>query len=225
VIQSALVVCSDPRRLSDYERALAAVADLVFGATTFEQAKALLLEKRPDVLVAEVRLREYNGIHLVLWSLDRLPQLRSVILGDSSAVLENEAYAAGAVYIRGDDISTIAEAVQVALDRRNRPRRWPRNRLKQGVPAQIGDHPARLVDVSYGGFRVELAARVLEDPAAAFTLDIPEFGVRAHAKCMWTKQVGTSSHYWCGAALAEAESLSSEWRDLVDTLVERHNRH
>ena len=223
--QSALVVCTDARRLLAYTRVLAKVADLVYVATAFAEAKTLLLEKRPDVLVTDVRLHEYTGIHLVLWGLDRLPQLRSVIVGESNSVLEKEAHAAGAVYLHPGDIMTIVEAVQDALVGQSRPRRWRRNRLEHSVPAQIGDHPARLVDVSYGGFRVETSADVMEDPEASFTLAIPEFGVRARAKCRWTRRVGTSSRYWSGAALAEEESRTSEWRDLVDALVARGNRH
>jgi hypothetical protein len=216
-----LVVCTDSRRLSAYVRALAAVADAVYEATTFAQAKALVIEKRPDILVTEVQLHEYNGIHLVLWSRSRLPQLRSVVVGESSLVLEKEANAAGAAYHYRDDIRTIVEAVQDALAARTRPRRWPRNLLKQSVAVQIGDHPGHLVDVSYGGFRVETAAGVIEDREVGFTLDIPQFGVRARATCMWMKQVGTSSRYWCGAALAHEESRTGEWRELVDVLVAR----
>ena len=222
VTQSALVVCTDVRRLSVYTRALGAVADVVYGARTFAQAQALLVEKHPDVLVAEVRLHAYNGIHLALWSLDRLPRMRSVIVGDSSPALEKEAHAAGAVYLHCGDNRTVMEAAQDALARRSRPRRWRRNRLEQRVPARVGDRPAHLVDVSYGGFRIETAAPVVEDRAAGFTIDIPEFGVRARAKCMWTRQVGASSRYWCGAALG-IESRTSQWRDLVDALVARCN--
>lgn len=89
----------------------------MYQATTFAQAKALLLEKRPDVLVAEVRLYEYNGIHLVLWSRDWLPQLRSVIVGEADSVLDKEANAAGAAYLHRGDIGAIVEAVQDALAR------------------------------------------------------------------------------------------------------------
>ena len=192
---------------------------MVYGATTFAQAKALVLEKRPDILVAEVQLHEYNGIHLVRWSRSRLPQLLSVVVGEPSSVLEKEANAAAAVYLDRDDIGTIAEAVREALAARNRPRKWPRNRLEQRVSVQIGDHPGHLVDVSYGGFRVETAGRAIDDREVGFTLDIPEFGVRARAKCMWMKKVGTSRRYWCGAALAEEESPTGQWRGLVDVLV------
>lgn len=219
--QSALVVCTNASRLSAYKRALAGVADVVYGATTFAEAKALLLEKRPDVLVAEVRLHEYNGIHLVLWSWERLPQLRSVIVGEPDPVLHQDANAAGAAYLHHGDMGAIVEAVQEALAGRDRPRRWPRNRLVEGVAAHIGDHPARLVDVSYGGFCIEMAACVIEDPETGFTLDIPEFGVRTRARCIWTTQVGTPGRYRCGAALAEGESLTSGWRDVVDALLRR----
>jgi hypothetical protein len=216
---SALVVGTDARRLSDYNRALAEVFEVVYQASTFAEAKTLLLEKRPDVLLAEVRLQEFNGINLVLWSQMWLPHLRSVIIGEPDPVLERDANAAGAPYVRHDDMEAIVEASQGALARRTRTRRWPRKRLMKRVGARIGNQSARVLDVSYGGFCVETAASVIESPHAGFTLDIPEFGVRARATCRWTRAIGRPGKYWCGAEVIKEESQESNpWRELVDAL-------
>jgi len=80
--RTVLLVCTDPQKLSLYERAVAPIADAVQVATTFPQAKTILLDEHPDVLVTELRLNEFNGIHLALWSRVRLPHLRSVIIGN-----------------------------------------------------------------------------------------------------------------------------------------------
>lgn len=217
------MVCTDARRLSKYRRALAGVVDVVYGAATFARGQTVLLEKRPDVLLAEVRLHEYNGIHLVVWSCERLPELRSVIIGEPDVVLHREANAAGAVYLHHGDMGAVVEATQEALAGWGHTRRWPRNRLAGGVLARIGDQPARLLDVSYGGFCVETAAALVENAASGFTLDVPEFGVRAQATFKWTTPVGTSGWCWCGAALAEEESpATSRWRELVDILRARN---
>jgi CheY-like chemotaxis protein len=217
VSTSALVVGINARRLFDYNLALTEVFDVVYEAATFAEAKTLLLEKRPDVLVADVRLEEFNGIHLVLWSQMRLPQMGSVIIGESDPVLERDAHAAGAAYIDRDDVEAIVEAAREVLVRR-RTRRWPRKHLAKRVAARIGDQSARVLDVSYGGFCVETDASFVESPAAGFTLDIPEFGVRARATCKWTTALGPG-WYWCGAEVVEEESRdSSRWRRMVDAL-------
>jgi response regulator of citrate/malate metabolism len=118
--KSALVVSTDVHRLSDYKLALAEIFDGVHQASTFAEAKILLLEKRPDVLVAEVQLREFNGIHLVLWSQNQLPELRSVIVGDPDLVLERDATAAGAAYREYGDMKAIVAAAQETRSTRNR---------------------------------------------------------------------------------------------------------
>jgi response regulator of citrate/malate metabolism len=120
VSKSALVVSTDVHRRSDYTLALAEVFDVVHEASTFVEAKTVLVEKRPDVLVAEVQLREFNGIHLVLWSQDRLPDLLSVIVGDSDVVLERDAHAAGAAYRHHGDMKGIVAAAQETRSTRNR---------------------------------------------------------------------------------------------------------
>jgi hypothetical protein len=72
------------------------------------------------VLVAEVRLLEYNGIHLVLWSQNQLPELRSVIVGESDLVLERDATAAGAAFREYGDMKAIVAAAQEMRSTRNR---------------------------------------------------------------------------------------------------------
>ena len=118
--KSALVVSTDVHRLSDYKLALADIFDEVHQASTFAEAKALLLDKCPDVLVAEVRLLEFNGIHLVLWSQNQLPDLRSVIVGDSDLVLKRDATDAGAAYREYGDMKAIVAAAQATRPTRNR---------------------------------------------------------------------------------------------------------
>ena len=56
----------------------------------------------------------------------------------------------------------------------NEPRRrWIRKRVAAGVSASIGGKPGLLVDVSYGGFRVECPNSVDARRADALALDVP----------------------------------------------------
>ena len=62
---TVIIVEPDPRRLSMLTFSLAAVAS-VAGYAGFQTARARLLAEPPELLVTNVRLREYNGIHLVM---------------------------------------------------------------------------------------------------------------------------------------------------------------
>ena len=58
--------------LDDDENALSGIVELLCGAeyaavgvATFDEAKALLTDDTFDLLITDVRLRGYNGLHLV----------------------------------------------------------------------------------------------------------------------------------------------------------------
>lgn len=66
-------------------------------AQTFESARQLLRERRFDVLITKLRLREYNGLHLVLHSRMFYPTIASVVVADAPGdVQELEAAGLGA---------------------------------------------------------------------------------------------------------------------------------
>src|SRR5687767_13244877 len=134
--KTVLLVCTDPQQLSQYERAVAPIADVVQVATTFPQAKTMLRQNEPDVLVTELRLNEFNGIHLALWSRVRVPQLRSVIIGNSDPNLEADARALGFAYLTENGTQAIRQATQKAFVTEVPQRRWPRKRLPVGLSAQ-----------------------------------------------------------------------------------------
>ncbi len=98
-------------------------------------------------------------------------------------------------------------------------RRWIRKRLATGVSASISGKPARLVDISYGGFRIEMPDWLDASRADTVAVNVPEFQLQAEATCKWKTRLGTSGPYWCGVALTDDETRAgSRWRAVVDTL-------
>ena len=75
---------------------------------TFADAKTHL-EGRPDLVVTEVKLGEYNGLHLALKAdAARVP---AVVLGPEDPVLRKDAAAVHAVYVNTLTRATLLEAV------------------------------------------------------------------------------------------------------------------
>jgi hypothetical protein len=141
-----------------------------------------------------------------------------VIVGHTDPSLAGDARAFGFDYLHDGGEQTIVDHAQQALDREVPQRNWPRKRLPFSLQAEIAGHPASLMDVSYGGFRVEISESGVPAPDSTFVLDVPEFGVRALATCMWVKPLAGSAR-WFGAALAEAELVAQGgWRAFVDAL-------
>jgi len=215
--RTVLLVCADREQLTAREKAVGPLADKVYVASTFPQAKSILIEAKPDVLVTDLRLHEFNGIHLALWSRVRLPHLRSVIIGRTDPNLADDARAFGFDYVQEESAAAIIDHTLRALDTELPQRRWPRKRLPFPLSAEVGDSPAALLDVSYSGFRIQITDGVPE-PNTTFSIKVAEFGVQAAATCVWVKTLPGTTR-WCGATVSDPEVLASApWRAFVDAL-------
>lgn len=70
--------------------------------TTFAAAK-VHLKTLPDLLITEVKLGEYNGLHLVLRG--RADGIPAIVIGAQDQVFEGQAHQLGAAYIAVDALS------------------------------------------------------------------------------------------------------------------------
>jgi DNA-binding NtrC family response regulator len=69
----------------------------VIEATSFDDAKRLLTERRPSLLLSSLRLGAFNGLHLVHRARLGQPKLSAIIVSaDSDAALQSEAERVGA---------------------------------------------------------------------------------------------------------------------------------
>lgn len=216
---TALLVDPRPDQRVARAAALGRVVETVKTAGTFAEARQLLQEFRPDVLITQVRLAEFNGIQLAIWGRQRLAQLRCVIVGASDPALETDARRAGCFYLKFDDEQAITQATLEAITRENPRRQWPRKRVTGRLVAHIDQQEAVLSEVGYGGFCAETIGPPPVAPDARVILSIPEFSMRAEAVCRWVTHSATSGWSRCGASIADAQVLAgSQWRALVDLL-------
>ena len=70
-------------------------------ATTFESANAQL-RTHPQVVITQVRLHEYNGLHLALRA--RHAGIPAVVVGEADTVLERDAVQLGATFLKRDEL-------------------------------------------------------------------------------------------------------------------------
>jgi DNA-binding NtrC family response regulator len=64
---------------------------------TFDEARRIISETPPDLLITDIRLEAYNGLQLILNSPRTIPTI--VITGFADPVLEAEARRGGAAYM------------------------------------------------------------------------------------------------------------------------------
>ena len=97
---SALVVEPSLADAAFIASVLAGTAFHVTMATDFREAKALLEERPPTLLITEIRLGAYNGLHLVLRSRTDSPETAALVTSEvRDPVLEREAESLGATFL------------------------------------------------------------------------------------------------------------------------------
>ena len=91
----------------------------VFTADSFKQGTELLTQIHPDLLVADVRLLDYNGLQLAMRAHEESPRTRTVIVGEPDVVLERDAKAFGAWYVTSADLPGFVAATRDGRDPRS----------------------------------------------------------------------------------------------------------
>lgn len=182
---------------------------------TFEEAMHVLRTSPPDLLIADVRLGPFNGLQLLISSPTPVPAI--IITGFADPVLESDARRRGAEYVlKPVSPAGLLELVRQKLSSHagfNVPRRWERKQVVGGLPASVGDAPARILDVSYGGVRFEMN-RV---PDRSLNITLPSAQLSVQADLVWKSLVGEQL-WMCGAALSQENPTAPQWYGLVDAI-------
>src|SRR5215218_7034774 len=212
--------------LDDDEHALSGIVELlrdaghhVTGAATYDAAKRLLAVTAFDLLVTDVRLRSFNGLHLVMQTHADQPEMAVIIItGYDDPLIELEAHRYHAELVRKPiKPKPFTDLVNRTLTSVRRQRRWPRKRVLGGFRVTVKGRPAAVVDVSYGGLRLELQ----DDGPLPQTFDVEVTGIGLHLEVepVWFHSTGQATGTVCGATLAAEHTPSARtWRAIVDRL-------
>ena len=130
-VASALVVEPHLPHLLFVLSTLSGVGFDAIVADTFKDAKASLALTRPTLLITDVRLHEYNGLHLVLRGKATLHDLPAIVTSSiADPVLQAEVEALGATFVelpvaRGEFGAAVCRTVFQASSTRQDPVRPP----------------------------------------------------------------------------------------------------
>jgi CheY-like chemotaxis protein len=211
--------------LDDDDNALAGVVELlrdagyvVTGAATYDAAKRLLAVAPYDLLIADVRLRGFNGLHLVRHCHQEYPDMALMIMtGYDEPNIELEAGRYGAEFVRKPlRPARFLDAVARSLTSVRRQRRWPRKRVLGGFRVTAAGKPAAVVDVCYGGLRLEIPAG--DRLPSTFDVEVAGIGLHLEVEPVWQVPAEAGA-VLCGAALAsDSTPAARTWRAIVDRL-------
>jgi DNA-binding response OmpR family regulator len=212
--------------LDDDENALSGIVELlcdaeyhVTGATTYEAAKGLLAAESYDLFITDVRLRGYNGLNLVMKSRTECPDMAVIIIsGFEEPLMELEASRYQAVFV-GKPLrpSVFLQTVATSLSGVRRERRWPRKPVVGGFRVTAAGKPAAVVDVSYGGLRLQVPKGT--ELTNSFPVELAGIGLQFDVQAVWSCPSDNSNYTLCGAAIEANESAAANtWRAIVDRL-------
>jgi DNA-binding response OmpR family regulator len=212
--------------LDDDAYALDGITELLRGSgyevtasSTYQAAKQLMGESTYDLLISDVRLRSFNGLHLVMQCRREFPEMALMIMtGYDESLMEIEAGRYRAEFIRKPiNPSAFVEHVARALGGVRRQRRWPRKPVAGGFRVMAAGRPAAVLEVGYGGLRLEIPA--IATVPETFCVEIAGIDLRLDVQPVWCHPSPTGDALVCGATLASDETAAARtWRTIVDRL-------
>lgn len=211
--------------LEDDDNALAGIVELlaecgydVTPASAYEDAKRLLSTTVYDLFLTDIRLRSYNGIHLVKKVREESPETAIIIMtGYDEPLMQLEASRYSAQFLKKPFKSAdLLEAVNRSVGNVRRERRWPRKRVLGGFRVTAAGRPAAVVDVSYGGLCLEIPST--DTVPALFDVEVSGLNLHLMVQPVWSS-ARVPGALLCGAALAsDATPAARTWREIVDRL-------
>jgi len=216
-----LVVNPHPADAAVTERTLVAAGYRSAHVGTFDEALHQIAIDCPDLLVTALRLGAFNGLHLALrcrFVRDDMP----VIVVSSMQDATPDIARVGAHFLSApiDQARFLAVLVELLAGRpASDPagaRCWPRKHA--ALHATVQQSSARVVELSYGGLRLELDRR----PTPARTpieIELPTLGVSIKAVPRWSRLTDEGIAWWCGVEVAPASwDAARRWRRIVDSV-------
>lgn len=190
----------------------------VLAVGTYADGRAALTRMHPDLLIADVRLGEYNGLQLLATT--TRPIAAIVITGHPDPVIEADAHRMGADFlVKPVPPATLIGLVQQKLTELTPTfkvtRRWERKPVSGDLPARVGNTPARVLDISYGGLRLEMEREPGPVRPESLTLDLPDRGLSVVIDVAWTSHL--DDRWMCGGSVIASESAA--WQGLVDAVA------
>jgi two-component system, response regulator FlrC len=189
------------------------------GAGTLKEARRLMEEEHPDFVIVDVRLDGDNGLQLLAMASRPVPAI--VMTGFSDSILQDEARQLGADFmVKPIAPKALLECIQRTLSSTTADasyggaRRWPRRQLAGTVAARVEQAAARIIDVGYGGVRLEVQSTEPVELPSSPRLTLSD-NVSVPVNVVWQRKSGADTWLY---GMAVDDEHRSAWRELVDTL-------
>ena len=191
------------------------------GALHLDTAASLVRAIPFDLMIAGVRPRSEGTMDLIRLAREQQPGMAIIAMtAFPDGGVEQECSRLGVTYLlKPLNLSPFLKIVAEKVSDLSRRRRWARKHILGGFAARIGDAQAKVVDMSYGGLRLETPMPLESAVPTPVEVTLLSFGLSVNATLVWSRSFHTPGPWMCGAALQETdESTTRAWRVVVDAL-------
>jgi CheY-like chemotaxis protein len=211
---SVLVVTTNAADRVRYHNAFTDAGCSVTSAESFADARRQVNASVPDVLVAALRLGDFNGLHLAIVTRMAKGKATTVVLGDAESDSEPDVVATGSHYLLRPSVAELTGLVFRLRNAEAEPRRSRRIPVLGWVPVLVDSTVGRLLNVSNEGLAVELSGPHAYPIAATMYVSLAPDLLDVAAARSWTRP--TTQGTVCGLRLAgESAREESDWYDWV----------
>ena len=216
-----LIVDDNPTSRAELAKLLADAGFETMTAATVPEAMRTLSTTPPQLLITEIRLDSYNGLHLIAMAPKPIPAI--VITGYADRAVEADARRLGAEYLSkpvspGELYAAVQRTLSGASSRGvfMPPRADPRTDVAPNTMVIVNDAPACLLDVSAGGARIEIQCAPGATIQSPLAFRLEDLDVALPLEIMWKRR--TSANTWvCGVAVAE--DLRPDWQEFLNAIL------
>jgi CheY-like chemotaxis protein len=197
------------------------------GAANIEGGYAMLDAFPFDVLITDIRLHGESGVKLIRRAREVQPAIAVIaITGFPDSSVEQDVIDLGAIFMHKPlDVRRLREILAERVAGGRRQRRWNRKHVAGGFGAHVAGHSATIVDVSYGGFRLEMSSPPDPSQSPTINMNLVPFGFTVNADLVWVSRNEPTGSWNCGAALSHLDpTIERAWRVVVDALPESSSR-
>jgi CheY-like chemotaxis protein len=193
------------------------------GAADLFGACALLDAFPFNMLITDIRLHGESGIKLIRHARRVRPAIAIIAMtGSPDPDIENTISQLNAIYMRKPiDVPRLREILAERVASGRKQRRWNRKHVIGGFEAKLGGSPAKIMDISYGGCRLETSTPPDPSHPPRINVDVLPFGFTINAELKWITRNEPTGAWSCGASIANQDSsVERAWRGVVDALPE-----
>lgn len=218
--QTILIVDAEAATREELTTLLTKAGYRVVAQSSVPSALQVLNESPPDLLITEIRLDAYNGLHLIAMTPTPIPAI--VLTGFADSSIEHDARRLGAEYlVKPVAPAALCDLVARMLTGRGSQsvfvgtRQGTRRRLAAPVSIRVGQQLGQIIEVSENGARLEIHDTSRAELPEMLTLHIVSCGLTVASRLKW-KRPHANSTWVCGVAFVDEDQ--PRWRAVLDRL-------